>query len=482
MAHQKVLTPFLAKHGPQGVFASSCLYSSLNGFRKSRKEVHMAYLDRSLNQKAKWQEILRLNHRRIEVDLEEVERVLDLARRTPGLSTYEKELHQLSVFFAVATHHYREEAPDELSGLVAFWERYRAVVIQRYTGITPVELRAADKVVHNTFDRFLKAVPNERIAYAPDARPLVYGGEGGLGAYFTHPPGWNRPFAIINLPHAAFDNVWQWLALPHETGHDLYATVDGLPEELNKVLGDRMRKAVSDGEVRIPHIRVDLRPHGIPHVIDYTPEDFLATLWRGWANEAQADMVGLLNCGGATAVALQQIIGFSAEDRWDLRTESDGTIADGPESHPTSYVRNALNIAALRRIGGGHSQLADQIEERFRALRPAAPKIVWRLGRVVEVAQINTDEMIKSAQLAAVELIDYCYEVLGGKSYAELATFTADDQAKVDALVDPLLRGDPTFAQGDGVEPRHALAATIFAFERDRQRANVINSTFKHFV
>ena len=93
----------------------------------------MAYLDRSLNQNAKWQEILRLNQRRIEVDLEEVERVLDLARRTPGLSTYEKELHQLSVFFAVATDHYREEAPDELSGLVAFWERYRAVVIQRYT-------------------------------------------------------------------------------------------------------------------------------------------------------------------------------------------------------------------------------------------------------------------------------------------------------------------------------------------------------------
>jgi len=49
-------------------------------------------------------------------------------------------------------------------------------------------------------------------------------------------------------------------------------------------------------------------------------------------------------------------------------------------------------------------------------------------------------------------------------------------------MVDPLLGGDPTFAQGQGVEPRHALAATIFAFEKNWEQAGVINRTFRHFV
>ena len=76
--------------------------------------------------------------------------------------------------------------------------------------------------------------------YDPEARPLVYGGDGGIHGYYTHTADWNRPFAIINVPHAAFDHVWQWLALPHETGHDLYASVDGLETEVTTFLAKAM--------------------------------------------------------------------------------------------------------------------------------------------------------------------------------------------------------------------------------------------------
>ncbi len=442
----------------------------------------MPRLNPTLNQPSQWEQILRINQERIEVDLNEVERVLDLARRTPGLSAYEDELHQLSIFFHVATDYYRRNDPAGLADLVAFWERYRAAVIQRYTGITPAELRAADKTVHNIFDRFLLRVDNNRIAYSPDAKPLVYGGEGGLGAYFTHPPGWNRPFAIINLPHAAFDNVWSWLALPHETGHDLYAVVEGLSEEVEMALSERMRTAVNDGEVNVPPVRLDLNPVGIPHVIEYSPEDFLAKIWRAWANEAQADIVGLLNCGGAALVTLQQIIGFEVDDVWMLSPTGGDGFEDGPEEHPTSYVRNALNIEALRRIGDGHASLADEIQTRFEALRPQTQHIVWRLGRSLEVARVDVLEMVKSAQIAAEVLVNTKCQALGGKSYAELASFSKEDQEIVDGMVDPLLSGDPTFAQGQGVEPRHALAATIFAFEKNWEQAGVINRTFRHFV
>lgn len=441
----------------------------------------MPRLDTTLNQTEVWQEMLHNARRRIEVDIDEVERVINLALRTPELSGYGDELQKLSVFFETATQFYQKKDPDELAALVGFWERYREVVIQRNTAITPVELRAADKVVKDIFQRFLKGVPNENIAYSPDATPLVYGGEGGLGAYFTNPPGWNRPFAIINLPHTAFDNVWHWLALPHETGHDTYATIEGLAEELGNALEARMREAVQNGEVEIPQVDFDLSPFGVSHRIQYSGEDFLVKLWREWANEAQADIVGLLSCGGAAAVALQQIIGFSPNDVWYILRTSEG-FGDTPEEHPTSYVRNAFNIAALRRIGDGHESLTYEIETRFQSLTPETENITWFFAEEFEFASVPITEMTTSAEIAAEVIVSENFQALGNKSYQDLGDFTEGDQAIVDDMTNLLVAGNPTFAQVENSTPRHALAATIFAFENNRSKAALINRTFKHFV
>jgi hypothetical protein len=441
----------------------------------------MGYLNTDYNNNAAWEDLLVKLRRRIEVDLNEVNKVIELARRTPGLSKYEDELHQLSIFFEIATQYYQTDDPDGLSDLVVFWERYRAAVIQRYAAITPVELRAADKVVGDIFGTFLKGVPNNNLAYAMDAAPLVYGGEGGLGAYFTHPPGWNRPFAIINLPHTAFDNVWQWLALPHETGHDTYATVSGLQAELETALEERMTVAVQNGELEIPEVVIDLTPFGVNYQHVYSGAEFIAAVWKSWANEAQADMVGLLSCGAAAIIALQQIIGFNSKDIWRLFSVNGG-IGDAPEEHPTPYVRNALNIAALRLISTAHNQLADEIQNRFASLRPATDEIEWYLTEEYILARCPIGEMVKSAEIAAEVLLTHHMASLGNKSYQELMNFTHADQSIVDEITDRLVAGDPTFSQVDSASPRHCLAATMFAFEKQNSNADVINRTFKHFV
>jgi hypothetical protein len=50
-------------------------------------------------------------------------------------------------------------------------------------------------------------------------------------------------------------------------------------------------------------------------------------------------------------------------------------------------------------------------------------------------------------------------------------------------MIKPLSNGDPTFTRvSKGIEPRHALAATVFAFEKDFKNADIINKTFLHFV
>ena len=198
---------------------------------------------------------------------------------------------------------------------------------------------------------------------------------------------------------------------------------------------------------------------------------------------------------GEVAHSFQPLMGVSRsffwrlmEAKWPIRrsrpelSRNNSHFEDGPEVHPTSYVRNALNIAALRLIGGGHEAFADEIELRFRSLRPSTAHITWHLGETIEVARVAVDEMIRSAEIAAEVLVSQTFPSLGGQSYRDLGDFTAEDQAIVDAMVSPLLDGDPTFAQADGATPRHALAATMLAFEKDRSRVATINRTFKHFV
>jgi len=180
-------------------------------------------------------------------------------------------------------------------------------------------------------------------------------------------------------------------------------------------------------------------------------------------------------------VALQQIIGFRTEDHWQI-FPTDSGIGDAPEEHPTSYIRNVLNIAALRLLGNGHLDLVNEIEDRFEALRPQAQHITWRLLDAVQVAEVPIKEMARSAEIAAELIVPQNLQALGGKSYRDLGDFAADDQVIVDKMIDPLVEGDPTFAQVQGATPRHALAATVFAFEKDRSRATAINQTFQFFV
>ena len=45
-----------------------------------------------------------------------------------------------------------------------------------------------------------------------------------------------------------------------------------------------------------------------------------------------------------------------------------------------------------------------------------------------------------------------------------------------------LLRYESAPQVMEGIEPRHALAATVFAFEKDLKKADIINKTFLHFA
>lgn len=54
----------------------------------------------------------------------------------------------------------------------------------------------------------------------------------------------------------------------------------------------------------------------------------------------------------------------------------------------------------------------------------------------------------------------------------------AADQIIVDEIAGYLIDGNPNFNEIENATPRHALAATMFAFEKDRSKAALINRTF----
>ncbi len=466
-------------------------------------------INKKLNNRAQWQQVLDENNRRVEVDIDEVERVIELARKTPGLAEYEEHLRAMAIFFASSVRKAkRNKNWPALNSLILRWELYRDLVMHRFSGVTPVELRAADKIVANVFDRFIMNIPQKDMPYARSCRPLVFGGRGGPSAYSAVSRGWQRPFSIINLPHSAFDHAWQWVALIHETGHDLYASAENLDQEMGDALAEAMRKAVEDGRLNVPDVHLDLsQKYNIEHEINYTGKEFLAAVWRAWANESQADVVAYLNCGPAVLAALQQIIQFTSRHPWLIK-EEDSQTSDEAEEHPVPYIRNILGIEVLRLLDDGSlSDQADELEERFDALADKVTEIVFTLpvaqalgGRDVprplgvEVISIPVDVMVESAKIAAKLLVEHNYEALGGKSYEELGTFTAKDQEIVEMLVEPLYRGEPDFqnaAGGAKVEPRHALAATVYAFEKvfslkdfayKLDKADGINKTFMHFI
>ena len=147
------------------------------------------------------------------------------------------------------------------------------------------------------------------------------------------------------------------------------------------------------------------------------------------------------------------------------------------------------------------NRVADEIEERFKSLRPSAENVTWylidarllpsqpdpdpktlSLAEEYVAAEVPVKEMVKSAEIAAEAILNHKLECLGDKSYKDLISFTGADQEIVDEIAGELSSGYPTFGQVRNATPRHALAATIFAFEQDRSNAGLINRTFKHFV
>ncbi|HXI59231.1 MAG TPA: hypothetical protein VNO55_24360 [Polyangia bacterium] len=151
--------------------------------------------------------------------------------------------------------------------------------------------------------------------------------------------------AILHLPWKWLAEVHRWPAIGHEVGHDFYASVAGLDEQLLRQQG--LSDVVDQGQV------VDRG-----QAVTSRDVDRLVTHWR---HELVADAFGVMMLGPAYAVTTATILAQPDEPGEVLAAQTDG---DEYEVHPPGHLRVAAVCRLLARLG--HGALGDELERRWR--------------------------------------------------------------------------------------------------------------------
>jgi len=405
----------------------------------------------------------------VAIPLAEIELVRRLARRVPELDRLGPRVDEML----------RRMYSDFWAG--DLWTDYRSAIVHRAVGLRAPLLRATDRLANHVTAAFTSGLGSgASLAFDPGAYVLVGEGRGNPGDYAAWAGdgnGGTLPFALIKMPEAAFWSAQRWMAIPHEVAHALFVGVDGLAAELEDALEDRMRRAVTSGEIKPPGMAFTL-PDG--RRIEHAAEDLLALVWRTWADEAQADVVGVLACGGAAVAEGQVVLGFSNQDWWEVDAQG-----DRPESHPTDFVRQWMQIAALRRMGG-HDAIADELAERLRLVGGGPKEIVffhWTSDdTAIEAYRGDIEPWLRSAELAAELLLERRMARLGDKSYSQVLRFDAADQRIADEATQELLEARTDFGRSANAAPRHVLAAAVWAHERDPDATATFTEILQHFL
>jgi hypothetical protein len=223
------------------------------------------------------------------------------------------------------------------------------------------------------------------------------------------------PIPVIEVPWDHVENVWEFLSLHHEVGHDLEADLN-----LRAPLEASLIAALTAAGV--PAVRVNV--------------------WQSWLGEVFPDLVGLQLGGPAFAEALMHLL---------LLPAADVTTYDAQDPHPTHYPRILMNTAYIRTLHPDNPALgahADQIEEVWTGIYGRQPQFDPHVGDFPHVFKA---------------LMDTAFPILKGKTVRELMPYTKADDARIRLAAGVLAAG-----AGDAgkLRPRHCVSAARLAVTR----------------
>ncbi len=386
-------------------------------------------------------------------EIADVQRWVRIARRTKTLAAHSKKWEAVLDYFE---EHGMEDDDIHL------WRSYRSLISQRKMGLYNDLLTLTDILGQDYYRTFFDSplLKGTLKRYAADALPLTFMGRS-EDYYYTYTHAHEHPIALISIPRKGATSVWNWLALPHEIGHNIFDNVIGYEREL----GRKIRTVLSNERFKIPGRRL---PYGL------NKSALMEIVWNFWLDEAMADIIGTLFAGPAYVMARQ-------EDSCDIAADLGGahiTLWDvkGMDmmKHPVCHFRVCICTEVLRRIGFAGD--AAELDLRWQQVHPKITEYVWfdPTTGYRELFRISQTELTRAMNMILDVVLDRHVRVLNNHSLLEILRYTPDEHALV-LQIDGELTEDRPQIQKDA-RPRMVLAASRFAFERDPNNADLIHN------
>ena len=344
------------------------------------------------------------------------------------------------------------------------WENLRDFLVQRTTKLYSNELAKLDEIVDQLYKNspVVKTLSEEAFCFIGPTKHFFY----------TLPSEYGRPLHLIAIPHGSIRNVWNWLVIPHEVGHDIFIDIPQFSSEIEHIVTKTLEPfTLNLGLVRVP--RWDPNSGQVTWEI-VTGSQLLREIWIEWVFELFPDLFATLLCGPAFVMQLQEILRFDPICSWTMYP-TEGYYG-APDPHPVGHIRSLMLTGVLR--GLGFAQYADALDERLVRTARIPAAVVWfykasESEQPVMLFEVTFDELLKSGLFVTQTLLNTPFDSLEQKKLVDLWNFSQKDQRIVEAMADKILEKKNTRA-GEEKDVRYLLAATRIAYERDPTRAQDI--------
>jgi len=392
-------------------------------------------------------------------ELDDVSRWIDLAISSiPTLAKYQKALIKIEEYF--------EESGLECDDL-HLWRAYRNLFAQRFSGIYDDILEVSDVITNDLFRYFINHahLKDAKSRFAKETIPLTFLGRT-EDYYFTYTHDTERPIAVISIPQGRVSSVWNWLAIPHEIGHNIFAHFIDYEREL----WDKVRRVLEKQRFKVNRINFS---HNI------SGKKIIQTIWRFWLDELVADIFGVLFTGPSFVMSRHDDAMIAAEQSEGISTAIWNVDDMEMTKHPVAYIRPLIGGRILKVLG--FEDIGNALDERWLGVcsrYTSSQDLIWvdytTSGRV-ELFTISADEMLRSFDAILPEILFSEMKCLGGVALTDIIRFDNLDNVISRVVAEELIAGIDEFTEY--IKPRHILAASRMAFENEPEHADVIHAS-----
>ncbi|WP_315761677.1 MULTISPECIES: hypothetical protein [unclassified Bradyrhizobium] len=310
------------------------------------------------------------------------------------------------------------------------WDFFRRKFDQRKSDRFRKRLRVADIIAIDCYDAAIGAAKARGWIEADDVRepPLTY-----LSPELS-PMTWARgtrpndgqseelvgntlPIPVVEVPYDQTANVWEFLSISHEVGHEIDADLKLLPN-----IKANLKNIFETSQI---------------------PKD-RRLRWQGWASEIFPDLLALHFSGPAFAYMLRNVLILPADQVIQI-------VAGDP--HPNHYIRVLLCAAYIRTMGAKSADAA------FRSALERHADAVEADWKPLYGDPVALKDYMPDIPMVISGIMDSPIPCLAGATLRSLVDYT---NAHEDAIV-KCATSLRQFNSNVGIAPRHAVSAVRIA-------------------